>query len=105
MTEELLEEFNRNRLTADVGIAFSGGWGVVTANRKCTGRQGFEKLSEAQFYEIAGYPEQAEKAAKYKTIGWALVIGRGAMFVGGSARSEISPPVVPNPKAPRFSWQ
>ena len=90
MTEEQLEEFNRNRLTVDVGITTSvigGGFGGITMEsyRIWTGRQGFERLSESQFYAIAGYPEQAEKAGKYKMTAWALLIGGGALLVGGLA--------------------
>ena len=90
MTEEQLEEFNRDRLTVDVGITTSAvarGFGGITMEsyRNWTGRQGFERLSESQFYAIAGYPEQSEEAGKYKKTGWALLIGGGALIVGGLA--------------------
>lgn len=88
MTAEQLEEFNRNRLTVDVGLvtsAVGGGFGVLSLEsyRQWTGRQGFDRVSEAQFYRIAGYPIEAEKAAKYKTTGWALLIGGGGLMLGG----------------------
>jgi hypothetical protein len=87
MTEEQLAEFNRNRLSVDVSIVAVGlvSGIAVESHRRWEGRQGFEQLSESQFYAIAGYPEQAEKAGIYKQGGWALLIGGGAMCVGGLA--------------------
>lgn len=90
MTEEQLEQFNQSKLSVDVGIttsAFAGGFGMLSLEsyRRWTGRQGFDRVSEPQFYNIAGYPEEAKKADTYKSVGWGLLIAGGAMVVGGLA--------------------
>jgi hypothetical protein len=86
MTEEQLEAFNQGILIVDVGLTstFTGGfaWSLETYNR-WKGFQGFARLSESQFYAIAGYPAEAQKAAAYRSVGWGLAIGGGAMVVGG----------------------
>ncbi len=88
MTEKQLEEFNKSCLSVDVSIAASaspGGFGSFSLEsyRRWTGRQGFDRLTESQFYTIAGYPEEANKAKTYKTVGWSLLIAGGAIVVGG----------------------
>jgi len=90
MTEEELDEFNRNRLTVDVGttstltggFGWSFGWSMESYER-WTGRNGFDRLSESQFYAIAGYPVESQKAATYKKVGWGLAVGGGVMSFGG----------------------
>ena len=90
MTEEQTDEFNQSKLSVDVGITTSAtgsGFGVISLEsyRRWTGRQGFNRLSESYFFEIAGYPQEAQKAAAYKQVGWTLLIGGGAICVGGFA--------------------
>ena len=70
MTPEQLQQFNRQRLTVEVGIttSVSGGFGALSMEsyRLWTGRKGFGRLSEAEFYSIAGYPDESVQAAKYR---------------------------------------
>jgi hypothetical protein len=96
MTPDQLQEYNRSRLYIDLSVAttaVSRGFGAfaVESHSLWTARQGFNQLSEAVFYKIAGYPNEAKKASQYKTLGWTLLIGGGALMAGGFAWMMIGP--------------
>ena len=84
MTEEQLEQFNRSRLSVDVWFTKFSVFSLESY-RRWTGRQGFDRVTEPQFYAVAGYPEEAKKAQTHRTVGWSLFVGGGAMAAGGFA--------------------
>ncbi len=82
-------EFTKNQLLVQVNEEFFGSYnpkiGLLTGSTICywIPYQGFNRISEATFFQIAGYKEEAEKAEKYhRTSKWLLISGSIGMTVG-----------------------
>jgi hypothetical protein len=86
MSAEQVQAYKLGRLYVDgSAVAVTMGFWALDPNHSWTARRGLESLSESMFYETAGYPNEAKRAAAHKSIGWACLVGGGAMFVGGLA--------------------
>lgn len=87
LTARQEREYNESRLSVEVEYIGEGSYGYGTVSyqewRKWTPYRGFEKISEADFFQIAGYDEQAEEAASFKQRNDRLFWGGlGACTVG-----------------------
>lgn len=85
MTSEQQKAFNQQSLYIDAAALIVSPWLLfMNPTHIWTARQGYQPISEAALYSIAGHPEEAKKASIHKTIGWSLLLGGAAMVVGGS---------------------
>lgn len=90
-------EYNRKRLVIQFYSGVSGSWdeegGGFSSYSDWRFHQGFVKISEAEFLEIAGYVNESRDAAAherlFKTrVGWAIgLFGAGGVVMAGSILS------------------
>jgi hypothetical protein len=83
LTSEQTKSFDLSALHVDSAMIIASPW-FMDPTRLWTARQGFQQISEATLYSIAGFPVEAKKASIHKTMGWTLLLGGAAMVVGGS---------------------
>jgi len=90
LTQEEMTEFNRSRLSFETKAGSygyfgdRGFWGEISY-RYWVGYQGFSPVSEADFFAIAGYEQEAEEARLYEKKTSDLLWGSiAALALGGA---------------------
>ncbi len=84
-----ISEFTRSKLSfktksGSYGYLNDNGWFSGIDYDYWIGFQGFEKVSEPRFFEIAGYEEEAKEARKYHRTKNQLLVGGLISVVAGS---------------------
>ncbi len=89
LSESEMAEFTRSKLSfktksGSYGYMDDHGWYTGIDYDYWIGYQGFNKISEPKFFEIAGYEEEAREAAKYHKRKVQMIVGGLASMVAGS---------------------
>ena len=102
-TDDILKEFERQKLSVELVGQFSGSvspyLGVMSGStyNKWIGYQGFKKISESEFFQIAGFEKEANEAliynesAKKELTGGIIAesVGLAIYFIGLFQKKEI----------------
>ncbi len=89
LTQREMVDFNRSRLSFETKSGTYGYFGDEgffgeISYRYWVGYQGFERVSEADFFEIAGYKTEAKEARRYHEITWDIFWGGLLSTVAGT---------------------
>jgi hypothetical protein len=88
LSENQLKAYNQQRFTFDFqsgSTGYIGSTGIMSMSnyRRWVPYQGFNKLSEFEFFKIAGYEKEANEAKVYNASRLGLLIGGLVALLGG----------------------
>lgn len=101
LTPTQLKEYNKQKLTIEAWGSGRGSYGSgnisYTYSTKWSAYQGFNRISEGDFYTMTGHYDLAEelkiykkKGKKYRWIGIGGIIGGGILAIGGASMENPS---------------